>query len=1109
MDNFKSYLQQLRFDQKLWNSLHAKWITNMRLVLLLVIGIFAAGLISMFTLPRRLNPEVKIPIVIVSTVLPGAGPEDVESLVTRPIEDALNGVEKLDTMTSVSRDNVSIITMQFVSSANSDKARDDVQSLVDTVTMPEDAQSPKVMALDFENQPIWTFMISSHSDPATLMRFADELKEKIEDISTVKSAEVSGFESQEISVVLNPEKMREYGVNPFLLSQTVSKAAASYPAGTLEDATSSFSLTIDPDITTVNDIRNLRIETSDTSVRLGDIASVSEKAKSQQVRSFVSSPGEKPHLGVTFNVFKTSTANIDTTAKHVEDLVNAEVKKHNGQFMVTNVLNAGTEITKQYTDLLGDFESTTLLVFVNLLLFLGLRQALLASLTIPLTFLSGLVFMNIFGMTINFISLFAFLLALGTSIDDTIVTVSSMTTYFRTRKFTPAETGLLVWRDFIVPIWSTTITTIWAYLPLLLTTGIIGEFIKPIPVVVTATMISSTFFAVMVTLPLMVYILKPTLPRRVAVMLKVIAMIAAVILAFIVLPKSPLFIFELVALMLVAAVAYRIRAVFGKHVRTFVAERPAITSARKRLGRIIDHGLIDSAWLGQRYRGLISRILHAKHGRRNTLIAVVSFALFAYMLVPMGLVKNEFFPKADADILYINLSLPAGTNITSVETEALRVTNELRNTPEVEHIVTDVGTEFNGQGTSSNGSSALITLILKPKDERHTSSIDIAQQLREKYRNYGAGTLSVQEQSGGPPAGSDIQITLLGDDLSTLDSYAEKVVSFLKNDPGITTVDKSIKSGTSKLVFVPDKAKMAEAGVTPDQLGLLLRTYASGFTLDKIKFENKEKDVVFRLMDGSPSTTDIGSLTVQTQTGGIPLVSLGELKLENNPTVITREEGKRTISVSAGVKPGFVVGDVNKRLETYAGDKLQLPSGYSWKTGGVNEENTKSVQSIFQAMGLSALLILVTMVIQFGSFRQAAIVLLLIPLAISGVFIIFSLTATPLSFPALIGILALFGVVVTNAMFIVDKINRNRQEGMDLNHAIADAAESRLEPIMLTSITTILGLIPITISDPLWRGLGGAIIAGLSFSGIIMLFFVPVVYYVWFRGDEEKKRNTV
>ena len=213
-----------------------------------------------------------------------------------------------------------------------------------------------------------------------------------------------------------------------------------------------------------------------------------------------------------------------------------------------------------------------------------------------------------------------------------------------------------------------------------------------------------------------------------------------------------------------------------------------------------------------------------------------------------------------------------------------------------------------------------------------------------------------------------------------------------------------------------------------------------------------------------------------------------------NPTQITHEDQKRTISVTAAVTKGFSVSTTNRKLEKFA-DSLNLPSDYSWKTGGVNEENQKSVNSILQAMILAFLLIATTMVLQFGSFRKAFITLLLIPLAISGVFYIFALTGTPLSFPTLIGILALFGIVVYQGMMIVDKINRNLRFNMKLKDAIADAGASRVEPILFGTLTTVMGLIPITLSDPLWRGLGGAIISGMLFSGIIMLLFIPVVYY--------------
>lgn len=1076
----------------------------MRLVVLLVIAVITAGLASMFTLPRRVNPEVKIPIVIVSAVLPGAGPKDVESLLTIPLEDNLLGMDKLDTFTSSSRENVSAITMQFMSTVDREKVRDDVQSLVDTVTLPEDALTPQVMALDFENEPIWSFAVSTKSDPATLMRFADRLKDKIEEMPTVNNVDMSGFDNQEITIHLNSSKLQEYGINLFLLAQTVKKSASSYPAGVVDTGESTISLTINPEIVTVDDIRNIRISSPGGFVTLGDISEIAEKSSLQQAHSFVASNTQEPFRAVTFYVYKTSSANIDDTAAKVVKLVEDTVKEHDGKFVITSIQNSGELIQKQYTDLLGDFATTIALVFINLFLFLGLRQALLASLTIPLTFLSGLIIMNIFGLTINFISLFAFLLALGTSIDDTIVTVSSMTTYYRTRKFTAQETGLLVWRDFIVPIWSTTITTIWAYVPLLLTTGIIGEFIKPIPIVVTATMVSSTVYAVLITLPLMVFILKPQAPRRVMILLRALLVLVLVGLLVLLLPKNGLLLPILLIFFVLLFVFARVRGALARTAFKEVKDRPALISLFDRAKWMMTHGVINSQKLGVLYRLTITRILETPAGRRTTLIIVVCFALFSYLLLPLGFVKNEFFPAADNDWLYINLEMPSGTTIDVVEKEALELTRDMRKIPEADAVVTDIGRSFTGQGFSSGGGSGLITIILHPMEERKKSSIDIAQELREKYKYYNHGKISVQEVSGGPPAGADIQISLSGEDLNQLDHYADKTIGFLNTLEGVSDTDKSIKPGTSKLVFVPDKAKLTTAGVTVDQIGLMLRTYASGFSLDKIKFGSKEKEVILRLMTDASSPEEIAALTLQTQNGPEPLISLGELRLENNPTVINREDGKRTVTVTAGVKSGFNVGEINQKLEEYAADGLSLSEGYNWKTGGVNEENAKSVQSIFQAMGLSFLLILITMVIQFSSYRQAAIVLLLIPLAISGVFIVFALTATPLSFPALIGVVALFGVVVTNAMFIVDKINRNRKEGMDLQHAIADAAESRLEPIMLTSVTTILGLIPITISDPLWRGLGGAIIAGLSFSGIIMLFFVPVLYYNWFKGEDRE-----
>jgi multidrug efflux pump subunit AcrB len=429
----------------------------------------------------------------------------------------------------------------------------------------------------------------------------------------------------------------------------------------------------------------------------------------------------------------------------------------------------------------------------------------------------------------------------------------------------------------------------------------------------------------------------------------------------------------------------------------------------------------------------------------------------------------------------------------------------LRKTKGIEYVSAEVGRgiDAGAQDFRSGPNLTLFTLDLPEKDKRKINSLEIANNLRETIKKIKLdGKISVVELSGGPPAGAEVQVQLLGDELGKLDAYADSIMAFLNKQQGVINVTKSINPGTSKLIFVSDASKVAAAGLTPDSIGIWMRTFTTGLTFKNVKFNgNDSEDITFRMNANSQSPEDLGRLSIPNRQGEyIPLLSVGTLKLDTNPTSITHLDTKRTISISAGVTKGYSVSKANTDLLKYV-DSMKLSEGYSYKTGGANEENQKSVESILQSMLLAGMLILATMVIQFRSYRKALIVMLVIPLAISGVFIVFALTGTPLSFPALIGILSLFGIVVTHAMFLVDKFNRNLSFGMPFKEAIADGASSRLEPVFIGSFTTIVGLIPISLSNPLWRGLGGAIIAGLSFSGIIMLFFIPVMYYIVYNKD--------
>ena len=1106
----KGLLNFLKFDPKLKNSIVAKYLSNPRLVVLLLILIIAVGINAFITLPRALNPEVKIPIIVVNTVLPGAAPSDVESLVTIPIEDSLNSLNDVKNVTSTSQTNVSTITLEFESSVNPDKAKSDVQNAVDSVgNLPADANDPQVIKIDFENSPVWTFVLRGNTDDGSLFKFADSLSQKLEDLPQIDKVTLSGVEKTEVQITIDPATYAAYGANPQIISGAVSSALRSFPAGNVKTESSNFALTIDPSVTTIDDIRNIKITLAGQVVSLSDIAVIAEKPKPGSLESYVAYPNSKEQRAVTFSVFRVKTYDIDESVKAAEDLVNREIKVRNGKFQAETLINTANEVTKQFNDLTRDFLITVFLVVAVLFVFLGFRESLVSSLSAPLSFLITFIVMQYSGITLNFLSLFSLILSLGLLVDDTVVIISAVSSYYRTGRFTPYEVGLMVWRDFLAPVFTTTITTVWAFLPLLLATGIIGEFIKSIPIVVSTALIASFFVGMFITLPVMIIFLNPKFPRRVMVLLKIIGYLAFVGLIFAILPHGKLFVAELIAFAALAFVVVvgRNNLIFEFKERFKFLSKNSISKSVRNID--YDRGIISFEGISQRYKSIIERILAKKSSRRMVVSMVIILSIFSFLLVPLGFVKNEFFPKTDANILYVSVEYPAGTNADVTRSEALDVLNELKKTEGVNYVSFDLGSAINTEsgGVSSAGSNnVLFSLNLKDEGAR-PESFDIAEGLRAEFAGYTKGKLSVVEQSGGPPAGADVQIKILGDDLSVLDQKANEVVRYLEKEKGVANIEKSIKPGTGKLVFVPDNAKLASNGVDVNSLGYWLRLYASGIKFDSNKFpgDSDDRDITLRLYGEDAYANSLTEIMIPTQNGSIPLSALGNVKLASNPTLITREDGKRSISVTAALRRGYNLNDINSRLEKFADNGLNLDSGYTWKTGGVNEQNQESVNSILTAMLLSFMLIIITMVIQFSSFRRAIIVMLVIPLSISGVFILFALTGTPLSFPALIGVLALFGIVVKNSILVVDKILENQKHSeMSFIESISNASASRLEPIALTSVSTIIGLIPITLTDPLWRGLGGAIIAGLTFSGIIMLFFIPVIYYIFMDGGKQK-----
>lgn len=1109
MEKESSFLERLTFDDSLNQTVIAHYFKNIRTIVLVVLTLTGAGLATFFSLPRELNPNIQIPIVFVATPFPGAGPEDVENLVTIPLEDAVSGLSGVEKVSSVSQENISTLNIEFSSGTDPERAKQDVQSALDGVTnLPPDAEAPKVQVLDFQNQPVLNFVLSG-SEGVSLNRFADTLEEELKNLSGVEKVTLSYRKQEEINLIVKPEVLTERDLSPLALAGSIETAIANHPAGNVSTDSASYALTQSKSAETVAELRSLPLSLGKDIVPLGDIVTLRTEPKRNAPESYYADATTLPTRGIVFSVFKTDTADATTLVSTILNTNERLRQEYGKQFIFEPIFDGAKEIKKSFDQLFHDFAITILLVFIVLFTFFGLRQSFIAALAIPLTFLGTFLVMSATGISINFIALFSLLLALGILVDNAIVIISAMASYERTKKFSPDEVALLVWRDFKAVIFTTTITTVWAFLPLLLASGIIGEFIKPIPIVVSSALAISATVALFIVIPLMAMLLRGNFPHRVIILVTVLVAFLLATLLYLVLPAGPwqipLFLLSLLVLFLLAKISAKVRG----SLHTYEASH--FTRAFETLHQLSDRGIFNFDPLAHRYEHFIAGVLRSKQARRRTIGALIIFSLCSYALVPLGLVVNEFFPEDNQDTIYVSVVLPKNSTLTESTAEGLTLLSELRTFPEARFALLEVGAAppTDNFATGKDWNNLLITLIMEPAKTRSLTSGEIVAKFNHDYASYNAGTFTASQLSGGPPAGSDIELKLRGESLSELQAYGEKVSSYLKTQPGITNVSTSITSGASKIVFTPDQAKLTTHGIGVNDTAFLLRTLGSGFTIkNDARLDDDKFDIVLRLGETAnlENPAAIGLISVPTRDGTLPLTSLGNLTLAPNPTLITREDGKRTLSVSAGVSSDYSVSTINADLEQFA-ETLNLKDGYDWKTGGVNDENNKSVQSILQAMLLSAILIFGTMAIQFNSFRKALIVLLVVPLAVSGVFIVFSLFGIPLSFPALIGILALFGIVVNNSIIMVDKINKNMESGLPLTQAISEGAASRLEPILLTALTTIVGLIPITLSDPIWQGLGGAIIAGLTFSGVAKLFFIPVVYQLWFAEKEEPAKT--
>lgn len=1102
------YLEKLEFNPELRKSWLNFFIVNFRVVILLIILITMWGVYSFMSLPRESNPEVKIPMAFVVATYPGASPTDIEELITKKLETGIAGVKDVDSITSNSFNSVSQIIVEFDAKAD---LQDSLRSLRDEMNdialeLPEDANEPVVSEISLDDTPIFTVAITSPYDSRYNREVADDIKDELEKLSGVREVDVSGGDEMEFEVAYDPQKLSLYNISAAQANQKIAGANLILPAGNFEGDSYSYPVKADGRFFDVKALANIPIShTAEGAVIvLKDIADVSETAIEKTTYSRISSVGGTPQDAVSIQIIKKTGGNIIETVEAAKQIIQQSLPSG---FTYDIVVDYAEEIDTSFAQLEHDFILTLIMVFGLLFLIVGFKEALVAGLAIPLVFFVSFGVMSLTGITLNFLSLFSLILALGLLVDDAIVVVSATKQYLNTGKFTPEEAVLLVLNDFKIVLTTTTLTTVWAFLPLLMASGIMGQFLKSIPITVSVTLISSLVIALVINHPLAAILERIRFTRKVF-SFYIFALAVGILLLFSASSLVPFLFGILLLIVLFLSLMWYRRG--GKQSLIRNTELTKLEwqddeMIKKRLrdqanhedasfGQRLMHGIIHFNAVLPYYERILRRILLTRGSRLRALLFVGLIFIIAVAMPLTGIVKSEFFPNADYEFVNMNIEAPAGLNLDETDKIARQVEEKLLAYPEIENFSTIVG--------SGSSNKASIALKLKKEEDRDIKSYHLADKIRADMASIKEASVTIESTTGGPPSGSAFEAQIKGDDLQELDRVANELKSTLETIPGVVAAETSLKDSPADYTFTLDHSRLELYNLNAAYVGSVLRMAISGTEVTTVVQDGDEIKVMARFAkDRIPTLEAVQNIQIL-NLANQPVFLKDVARIELQPSVesIERIDQKRAVilssSVSADANAQLVLAEFQEKIKDY-----DLPDGYEIHYGGENEQNEESVQSIINAMAVSGLLIISTLIIQFNSFKKAGIVLVTIPLALIGVFFGLAATGITLSFPGLIGILALFGIVVKNAIILVDKINLNIRSGIDFKESIIDAGKSRLEAIFITSICTIIGIIPITLSDETWMGLGGSIIFGLMLSSFLTLFVVPTLFASIIKDD--------
>lgn len=1079
----------------MWNF----FIKNNRFAYLFLTALIVLGSYSLMAIPKESTPEVVVPVGVVSVIYPGAPAADVESLVTNEIERDLVNLEHVKKITSSSREGSATIVVEFDAGADIDTSIKDLKDEVDSITpnLPTDAETPIVSEVNYVDQPIMTIAIAGDQTDFEFTELANDIENEIESVSGVARVETRGVRDREVTVIVDQTALLQYSLSLGDIMNALRTANLTFPIGQITNDGIAYNVAFDGDIGDSSMIPNIPIATRGSQpIYVRDVAIVDDGLAPATSLSRLSINNEPSLNSITADVYKQSGGDITEIAAAVNERI-SEIEQPGGLLAGLNaktVLDSGDQIKKDLVRLSTSGLQTVVLVILLLVVAIGWREGLLAGTAIPLSFLFGFIGLYFSGNTINFLSLFSLILGIGILVDSAIVMVEGIN---RKMKDDPTidkkEAAISAIHEFAAPLISGTLTTVAMFTGLFIVSGVIGQFIASIPF----TLIFLLFASLFVSLTMVPLFAASVLHRRATSKFEVKQI----------------------------AYAHRLEEWYKNRLRPFIFDEQ---KQRRFLAKLFAVLVFALSLAVNVFAGLIAAPLvyayamktYAIQKKRNWanwlrgaiwypgVVAVIGVTFFVVgMVLPSyNPVKVTFFEQSDVDFLIVELEEPEGTIKEVTDIGIRRVEEILYTEPDIDSFSVTVGSgsQFGSGGSGPKYANIFINL----NTDRDRTSTEAVEDLRQKMAALQDLKVTVSQPSDGPPTGAAITIKFLGEDLQEITKLANQSAEILRNVSGAVNVQTSTNNNSTEFVLDLDRDKAASLGLNPFAVSELARTAVYGTKVTSLTTLTDDIDVVVKLnINNSDAVTSentnvttintLEQIQVPTQSGTVPLSSLVHTSLRESSSVVQHEDNKRVVSVIADVSPGANAREVQAAALEKIYAELDIPDSVLLSTGGgETDESNKAFGEMFLALIVGMLLMVGILVLQFNSYLHMRYVLSILPYSLIGIMCGLAITFNPLSFPSIMGFIALSGIVVNNSILLIDVMNnlRKEQPQKDIHEIVLQAAGSRLRPILLTTITTVIGMIPLTYAGDLWAPLAYAVMFGLVFSVTITLVLVPILY---------------